>query len=336
MSGKNSEQADVAIVGGGPAGSTLAALVAMQGHRVVVLEKEKFPRHQIGESLLPSTIHGVFRLTGVCDELEKAGFTIKRGGTFRWGANPDPWTFAFAVSPKMASSTSYAYQVERMKFDTILLNHARKLGADVRENSQVTGIIRDDDRVRGVSYTDTDGNAREILATYVLDASGNQSRIHKNVGTRKYSDFFRGIALYGYFEGGKRLPPPNSGNILSAAFDSGWFWYIPLTENLTSVGAVVRREEAGRIQGDPEKALMSLIDDCPIIKDYLKNASRITVGDYGKSELARTIHIITRRSGAQVWRSSVTRRASWIRCSPQVCTWLPIAHCWPPGRLIAS
>jgi halogenation protein CepH len=282
MSGKNSEQANVVIVGGGPGGSTLAALVAMQGHRVIVLEKEKFPRHQIGESLLPSTVHGVFRLTGVSDDLEKAGFIIKRGGTYRWGANKDPWTFAFAVSPKMASKTSYAYQVERMKLDTILLNHARKLGADVRENSPVTGIIRDNDRVRGVYYTDADGNPREILATYVVDASGNQSRIYKNVGSRKYSDFFRGIALYGYFEGGKRLPPPNSGNILSAAFDSGWFWYIPLRENLTSVGAVVRREEAGRIQGDPEKMLMSLIDDCPMIKDYLKNAKRITTGDYGR------------------------------------------------------
>jgi halogenation protein CepH len=282
MSGQNSEQADVVVVGGGPGGSTLAALVAMQGHRVIVLEKEQFPRHQIGESLLPSTIHGVFRLTGVADELEKAGFTIKRGGTFRWGANKDPWTFAFAVSPRMASKTSYAYQVERMKFDHILLNHARTLGAEVRENSQVTGIIRDEERVRGVSYTDADGNAREILASYVVDASGNQSRIYKNVGSRKYSDFFRGIALYGYFEGGKRLPEPNSGNILSVAFDSGWFWYIPLRENLTSVGVVVRQEEAARIQGDPEKALKALIDDCPLIKDYLKTATRITTGEYGK------------------------------------------------------
>jgi FAD-dependent halogenase len=283
MNGKSVEHVDVVVVGGGPGGSTLASLVAMQGHRVVLLEKEKFPRYQIGESLLPSTVHGVCRLTGVCDELENAGFTKKRGGTYRWGANPAAWTFAFAASSKMPSSTSYAYQVERRKFDEILLNHARNLGADVRESSPVTDVISDDKRVRGVSYTDADGNAREILSTYVVDASGSQSRIYKNIGgSRKYSDFFRSIALFGYFEGGKRLPPPNSGNILSVAFDGGWFWYIPLRENLTSVGAVVRRELAGRIQGDPEKALLSLIDDCPMIKDYLENAKRITAGDYGQ------------------------------------------------------
>lgn len=283
MGFKRVEHADVVVVGGGPAGSTLAALVAMQGHRVVVLEKERFPRHQIGESLLPSTVHGVCRLTGVSTELEKAGFTIKRGGTYRWGANPGVWTFAFSISPKMTGPASFAYQVERSKFDKILLDHASKVGANVRENTSVTGIIHDENRVHGVSYIGTDGNEGTIYAKYVVDSSGNQSRIYKGVGgSRKYSDFFRSIALYGYFEGGKRLAPPNSGNILSAAFDSGWFWYIPLTEKLTSVGAVVRQEMFEKVQGDPEQALYSLIEECPMIRDYLRDAKRITTGDYGR------------------------------------------------------
>ena len=154
------EQADVIVAGGGPGGSTQATLVAMAGHHVVLLEKEKFPRYQIGESLLPSTVHGICRLTGVADELAKAGFTKKRGGTFRWGANPEPWTFAFSISPKMTGETSYAYQVERSRFDQILLDHARHTGVDVREQHTVTGVIDDSDRVRGVTYTDTDGNER--------------------------------------------------------------------------------------------------------------------------------------------------------------------------------
>ena len=283
MSAENAEYADVIVVGGGPAGSTLAALVARQGHRVVVLEKEKFPRHRIGESLLPSTVHGVCRLTGVADELEKAGFVKKRGGTYRWGANPGTWTFSFSVSPKIASPVSYAYQVERSKFDSILLNHARKLGADIRESTSVTGVIHGGERVAGVSYADAGGRAGTIRARYVIDASGHESRVYKEAGgSRKYSDFFRSIALYGYFEGGKRLPPPNSGNILSAAFDSGWFWYIPLGENLTSVGAVVRREMAEKIQGDPEKALLALIAECPMIREYLRDARRVTTGEYGR------------------------------------------------------
>jgi FAD-dependent halogenase len=278
-----SEETDVVVVGGGPGGSTLATLVAMRGHRVVLLEKEKFPRFQIGESLLPSTVHGICRLTGVADELAKAGFTKKRGGTQQWGANPEPWTFAFSVSPKMAGETSYAYQVERSKFDQILLDHARHMGVDVREQHPVSEVVDDGDRVRGVRYTDATGNRRTIHATYVVDASGNKSRIHQRVGaTRQYSEFFRSLALFGYFEGGKRLPEPNSGNILSCAFDSGWFWYIPLKPTLTSVGAVVRHELASKIQGDPEKALMALIAECPTISDYLKDATRVTTGQYGE------------------------------------------------------
>jgi halogenation protein CepH len=277
------EEADVVVVGGGPGGSTLATLVAMRGHRVILLEKEKFPRWQIGESLLPSTVHGVCRLTGVADELAKAGFTKKRGGTFRWGANPEPWTFAFSVSPKMVGETSHAYQVERSKFDQILLDHARHTGVDVREQHEVGDVIDEEGRGRGVTYTDADGNAGTIRAKYVVDASGNKSRIYQRAGaTRQYSEFFRSLALFGYYEGGKRLPEPNSGNIFCAAFDSGWFWYIPLSPTLTSVGAVVPRELASKIQGDPEKALASLIAECPSISDCLRDAKRVSEGQYGE------------------------------------------------------
>jgi halogenation protein CepH len=276
-------EADVVVVGGGPGGSTLASLVAMHGHRVILLEKEKFPRWQIGESLLPSTVHGICRLTGVSDDLARAGFMLKRGGTFRWGANPEPWTFAFSVSPKMAGETSYAYQVERSRFDEILLDNARRHGVDVREECAVTDTICEGDRVCGVSYRDIAGNARSVHAKYIVDASGNRSHIYQQVGgSRKYSEFFRSLALFGYFEGGKRLPAPNSGNILSCAFGSGWFWYIPLSETLTSVGAVVRRELAAKTQGDPEKALQALIAECPMISDFLRNAKRVTEGQYGK------------------------------------------------------
>jgi FAD-dependent halogenase len=297
--GPTDEEADVVVVGGGPGGSTLATLVAMRGHRVVLLEKEKFPRFQIGESLLPSTVHGVCRLTGVADELAKAGFTKKRGGTQRWGANPEPWTFAFSVSPRMTGETSYAYQVERSKFDQILLDHARHMGVEVREQSAVTDVIDDGDRVRGVSYMDAEGNEGTIRARYVVDASGNKSRIYQRTGaSRQYSEFFRSLALFGYFEGGKRLPEPNSGNILSCAFDSGWFWYIPLTPSLTSVGAVVRHELASKIQGDPEEALTSLIAECPMISDYLRDARRVTEGQYGQLRVRKDYSY----ANAKFWR----------------------------------
>jgi halogenation protein CepH len=277
------EEFDVVVAGGGPAGSTVASLVAMQGHRVLLLEKEVFPRYQIGESLLPATVHGVCRLLGVADELAAAGFPTKRGGTFRWGARPEPWTFSFGVSPRMSGPTSFAYQVERARFDQILLNNAKRKGVEVREGCSVTGVVEGEGRVAGLRYTDPAGREREVLARFVVDASGNKSRLHSSVGgTRNYSEFFRSLALFGYFENGKRLPEPYSGNILSVAFDSGWFWYIPLSDTMTSVGAVVRREMAEKIQGDQEKALRALIAECPLISEYLADARRITTGRYGE------------------------------------------------------
>jgi halogenation protein CepH len=274
---------DVVVIGGGPGGSTTSTLTAQQGHRVLLLEKERFPRYQIGESLLPSTVHGIARLLGVGDRLRAAGFTVKNGGTFRWGTNPVPWMFSFAVSPSLAGPSSSAYQVERMKFDQILLDNAREHGVDVRESCAVVDVVDEGERVRGVRYVDGSGGEHTAVAAYVVDASGNRSRTYRRVGgERRYSEFFRNLALFGYFEGGKRLPAPNSGDILSAAFEDGWFWYIPLTSELTSVGAVVHSDAAEKVQGDRELALFRLIDSCPLVKEYLADAERVTSGPYGE------------------------------------------------------
>lgn len=271
---------DVVVVGGGPGGSTAATLVAKDGHRVLLLEKERFPRYQIGESLLPSTVHGVAPLLGVADELAEAGFPLKRGGTFRWGTNPEPWTFTFALSRRLAEASSTAYQVERQRFDKILLDNARRCGVEVREEHEAVALLRDGERVTGVRFRDAAGREESVDAPYVVVAAGNASRLHRGIGARELSPFFRNVALFGYFEGGKRLPAPNEGNILCAAFDTGWFWYIPLSDTLTSVGAVVARERAGDIQTDAEGAMRGYIDACPLVKDYLADARRVSEGMY--------------------------------------------------------
>jgi FAD-dependent halogenase len=283
MMAASGEEFDVVVAGGGPSGSTLAAIVALRGHRVLVLEKELFPRYQIGESLLPSTVHGICRLIGATDAVARAGFVRKRGGTFQWGSAPDPWTFSFAVSSKMPGPTSFAYQVERMKFDKILLENAERVGAEVRHRCTASRVFEDDGRVAGLWYSDEHGAQNLVRARYVVDASGHQSRIYRSVGgTREYSDFFRNLAVFGYFKNAKRLPEPNSGNIFCVAFEKGWFWYIPLSATLTSVGAVIDRELASQVQGDPEKMLYKMIGECPLISEYLAEAERVTQGVYGQ------------------------------------------------------
>jgi halogenation protein CepH len=272
---------DAIVVGGGPAGSTAATLVAKRGHRVLLLERQNFPRYQIGESLLPSTVHGVCRVLGVGDELAAAGFKLKRGGTFKWGSNPRPWQFSFALSPRLTDPTSFAYQVERSRFDAILLDGARRAGVEVREGWQVDGVLRDDDRVRGIRCTDPDGGAHELHARHVVDASGNASRIHGQVGGKRvYSDFFRNLAVFGYFAGGGRLPKPHDGNIFCAAVERGWLWYIPLRDDLTSVGAVVSPDHTGAVQQDPQGIWRRMIESSPEIRPLLDGVPRATEPPY--------------------------------------------------------
>lgn len=286
---------DVIVVGGGPGGSTVAGLTAMDSHRVLLLDKDTFPRYQIGESLLPATIHGICALLGLREEIERAGFVRKRGGTFKWGTNPEPWTFSFAASARMAGPTSYAFQVERTRFDTMLLDNARRLGADVRQGHRVLGAVRDGDRdgdrggrVTGVRYVDDTGRERVATARFVVDASGHGSRLHHEVGGRReYSPHFRNVALFGYFVDGHRMPAPDAGNILCVAFPDGWFWYIPLSDTLTSVGAVVRQDAAARVQGDPEAAFTGLIRDCPLVAEFLAGATRATDPPYDRLRVRR-------------------------------------------------
>jgi halogenation protein CepH len=276
------EEFDLIVVGGGPAGSTLSTFVAMQKHRVLLLEKEQFPRYQIGESLLPATINGICVMLGVSEDLSRANFTKKLGGVFRWGKNLEPWSFNFSTSPLMAGPKQFAYQVERSKFDQILLDNARRHGVEVRERSKINDVIHENGRVTGVLYTDSDGQERLVKARYVADASGNTSRIYHHVGERVHSKFFQNVALFCYYRNGKRLPSPNEGSILCVAFKGGWFWYIPLTETLTSVGVVLDHEEAAALKNGYAVAMQSYIDSCPLIKEYLADATLVTEGQYGQ------------------------------------------------------
>ena len=290
---------DLVVIGGGPAGSTAATLVALQGHRVLLLEKERFPRYQIGESLLPLTIHAICPMLGVADEIAQAGFVPKFGGVFRWGTREEPWHFTFGTVRDLdKAGAGYAYQVERARFDQILLDNARRRGVDVREQHTVLAPVIEHERVIGVRVADDRGQESTVRARFVIDASGNASPLHRHVGRRVYSEFFRNVALFCYFEHAGRLPGDQAGSVLSAAFDEGWFWFIPLSATLTSVGAVIAREHADRLQQDHETVMRGFVDGCPLIKRLLATARRVTDGPYGRFRVRKDYSYTT----TQFWR----------------------------------
>src|SRR6478735_1907171 len=295
----NNENFDLIVCGGGPGGSTVATLVAKAGFKVLLLERERFPRYQIGESLIPATAHGMADWLGIREELRQQGYPVKHGSCFRWGKSPEPWCFDFSALPALnAAEGGYAYQVERSKFDDLLLKNARRNGVDAREGHSVIDYVVEGDRAVGVRFTDATGQTRVARARFVASATGNGSKLSSWVGERVTSKFFQNVALFTYYENGYRMPPPRDGQFLAAAFKEGWFWYIPLNDKLTSVGAVVDKSYADRLS-DPIRAMQGFIDSCPLIKKYLANATRITEGEYGKFRTRKDYSYTTSR----FWRN---------------------------------
>lgn len=284
----NTEMFDAIVIGGGPAGSTAATLIAMDGHRVLLLERERFPRYHVGESLLPSTVHFMLDLLGCKEEVMNANFFPKPGGVYLWGASKEPWHFDFK---EKYHKSNYAFQVKRDKFDHILLKNAQSKGVDVREEHAVVAALRDEnDRVVGVRFKDANGQEKEAYASYVLDGSGQTGLMSGDVGKREYDKYFQHIAVYGYYENANRWHDPDrQGAGVFASFKSGWIWYLPLSNSLTGIGAVVHRDEAATTIKElgAEKALEKYLDACPIINDMLKPAHRVTEGDYGQVRVVK-------------------------------------------------
>ena len=237
--------ADVAVIGGGPAGSAAATMLARQGWNVVLLERERFPREHVGESLLPASMP-VLEELGAMEAVQAAGFLPKYGATMVWGRDPEPWSWHFRET---SVQYPHAYQVWRPTFDHILLENARALGVDVREGCRVASVeLSDSKSMSSLQYVSDTAGQRELSARFVVDASGQAALLAQQTGTRNWDSFFQNLAVYAYFEGGEPLPSPDENNIFIEAFEHGWFWTIPLgsaapaqagNTGWSSVGAVV-------------------------------------------------------------------------------------------------
>ena len=224
--------ADVAVIGGGPGGSTAAAMLARKGFRVVLFERERFPRHHVGESLLPASIP-VLEELGAYDRVRNAGFLPKYGATMVWGRDKSPWSWYFRETSR---TYPHSFQASRPLFDSILLDNARSHGVDVRERHTVTGVLESDGVVEGVQVRPLDGEAADFPARFVVDASGQSALLSRRFGLRQWDDFFRNLAVYAYYSGANRLPPPDETNIFIESYPGGWLWTIPLHTDLASLG----------------------------------------------------------------------------------------------------
>lgn len=243
---------DTVVIGGGPGGAATAGLLAQRGHRVLVLEREKFPRYHIGESLITGVLPAVEEL-GLSARLDQLGFTKKYGGTLLWGKNTRPlaawralspadtgagqntWGFRFAE----ASNYEHSYQVRRADFDALLLGRARELGAHVIEEATVKEPLFDGERVVGVTYTQKgDPQKRTATCRLLVDASGQSHILGRRFDLVEYHEDLRNIAVWAYFQGCQRYPGNKAGDILTENRPNGWFWFIPLHDGTVSIGYV--------------------------------------------------------------------------------------------------
>ena len=264
--------ADVAVIGGGPAGSAAATMLAKQGWRVVLLERERFPRDHVGESLLPASMP-VLEELGAMDAVQAAGFLPKYGATMVWGRDPEPWSWRFSET---SLQYPHAYQVWRPTFDHILLDNARAHGVDVREGHRVAGVEwtapGGEATVRYVSDATGQGG---LTARFVVDATGQAALLAQQTGLRRWDSFFQNLAVYAYFDGAQPLPPPDENNIFIEAYEHGWFWTIPLHNGWSSVGAVVDNltgQEGIRRLGARE-FLLDQLSQAPHTRGMLGSAS---------------------------------------------------------------
>ncbi|AKS43358.1 NAD(P)/FAD-dependent oxidoreductase [Wenzhouxiangella marina] len=242
------ERVDVAVIGGGPAGSTLAALVAREGHSVLVLEKDEHPRFHIGESLLPHNLQ-IFRRLGLLDAVREIG--VDKLGVDFTSHEPDAQAqeIRFAEALDLVPGCEQAFQVRRSDFDRLLFEHAGKSGAELATGVRVGSVDLEGDPVLDLVQ---DGERRRIEARFVVDASGRDALLARQLKLQERNREHGTAALYGHFKGVPRREGDSAGNISIYWFDEGWIWMIPLPDGVMSVGAVCNpdylRSRRGAVQ----------------------------------------------------------------------------------------
>jgi flavin-dependent dehydrogenase len=267
----------VLIMGGGPAGATAASFLARAGIEVVLIEREVFPRYHIGESLLPSCLE-IIDLIGARDLIEAEGFQRKPGAYLEWGA--ETWSLDFG---ELLGKHNYSFEVERSKFDHLLLKHAAAQGAAVHEGVEITGIEFDNTGrpcLARWAKRGHDGATGEITFEYLIDATGrNGIMASRYLRNRKYHQVFQNVALWSYWKGAVCDEPGyREGAIAVGSIPDGWLWAIPFSDGRTSIGAVIHKSTF-KSQSETlstEQIYHRAIADCSLMKKICAPATLVS------------------------------------------------------------
>lgn len=262
----------VLVIGGGPAGSTVATLIAREGYDVTLIERATFPRYHIGESLLPACLP-VLDLMGAREKVEQYGFQRKEGAYFAWGI--DQWDYNFGV---LSGDYAYSYQVTRADFDHLLLKHAKSQSVQVYEGVEIRDILFDGDRPRGAVWAklDDSGQTGEIAFDYVVDASGRAGILAtRYLRSRQHHAIFQNVAIWGYWKGARTVEGEPFGAIKVGSIPDGWLWGIPLHTGKMSVGLVIHKS-ALKAQKEAGASIQQIYTDgirqSELLSDLLQNA----------------------------------------------------------------
>jgi FADH2 O2-dependent halogenase len=287
MSSSNQHDFDAIIIGGGPAGSVIASLLAQSGYRALVLERDIHPRDHVGESLTPST-NFIFKGIGFLQKMEDAGFVHKPGAA--WTAPRSPVGKHVSISlgefPPPGAFQCYTYNVERDVFDAMLIRHAHESGAKVLQGVTVQKILFSGDRAVGVRAKAADGWERDFSARFVIDASGRSCLLATELGLKTRDSAFNQLGMFSWFKGVEGGPPGTEGMLFLhfLGLEKGWAWQIPLRNGIWSIGIVTDRADFKKAATSHDDFFADMVHRNRTFEHYMRNAQRIrpwwTEGDY--------------------------------------------------------